>query len=49
MTIEISDMKHLEKVMKSLRGIPGVVSVDRARAVPLDLSQAAQGPATGPR
>ena len=48
-TIEISDMKHLEKVMKSLRGIPGVLSVDRARAVPLDLSQAAQGPATGSR
>ena len=48
-TIEISDMKHLEKVMKSLRGIPGVLAVDRARAVPLDLSQAAQGPATGSR
>ncbi|MCX6550961.1 MAG: bifunctional (p)ppGpp synthetase/guanosine-3',5'-bis(diphosphate) 3'-pyrophosphohydrolase [Acidobacteria bacterium] len=48
-TIEISDMKHLEKVMKSLRGIPGVLSVDRARAVPLDLSQTAQGPTTGPR
>jgi GTP pyrophosphokinase len=48
-TIEISDMKHLEKVMKSLRGIPGVSSVDRARAVPLDLSQSARGPSTGPR
>jgi GTP pyrophosphokinase len=48
-TIEISDMKHLEKVMKSLRGIPGVLSVDRARAVPLDLSQPAPGAATGPR
>jgi hypothetical protein len=48
-TIEISDMKHLEKVMKSLRGIAGVVSVDRARAVPLDLSQTAQGPSTGSR
>jgi GTP pyrophosphokinase len=48
-TIEISDMKHLEKVMKSLRGIPGVLGVERARAVPLDLSQPAQGPATGPR
>jgi GTP diphosphokinase / guanosine-3',5'-bis(diphosphate) 3'-diphosphatase len=48
-TIEISDMKHLEKVMKSLRGIPGVVSVDRARAVPLDLSQSAPGSPTGPR
>ncbi|HOG29582.1 MAG TPA: bifunctional (p)ppGpp synthetase/guanosine-3',5'-bis(diphosphate) 3'-pyrophosphohydrolase [Vicinamibacterales bacterium] len=48
-TIEISDMKHLEKVMKSLRGIPGVVAVERARAVPLDLSRAPQGPATGTR
>ena len=48
-TIEISDMKHLEKVMKSLRGIPGVIAVERARAVPLDLSRPAQGPATGPR
>jgi len=35
--------------MKSLRGIQGVLSVDRARAVPLDLSQPAQGPPTGPR
>jgi len=48
-TIEIGDMKHLEKVMKSLRGIPGVVSVERTRAVPLDLSQAAPGSPTGPR
>jgi len=42
-------MKHLEKVTKSLRGTPGVLSVARARAVPLDLSQAAPGPSTGPR
>ena len=48
-TIEISDMKHLEKVMKSLRGTPGVLSVDRARAVPLDLLQSAPGSFTGPR
>jgi len=48
-TIEISDMKHLEKVMKSLRGIPGVLGVDRARAVPLDLSRHARGSATAPR
>jgi GTP diphosphokinase / guanosine-3',5'-bis(diphosphate) 3'-diphosphatase len=48
-TIEIRDLKHLEKVMKSLRGIPGVLSVDRARAVPLDLSQSAPGSPTGPR
>jgi len=49
LTIEISDMKHLEKVMKSLRGIPAVVSVNRARAVPLDLSPPAQGSPTGTR
>ena len=48
-TIEIRDMKHLEKVMKALKGIPGVLSVDRARAVPLDLSQPAPGSATGSR
>jgi GTP diphosphokinase / guanosine-3',5'-bis(diphosphate) 3'-diphosphatase len=48
-TIEIRDMKHLEKVMKALKGVPGVLSVDRARAVPLDLSQPAPGSATGPR
>jgi GTP pyrophosphokinase len=48
-TIEIGDMKHLEKVMKSLRGTTGVVSVDRTRAVPLDLSRAAPGSPTGLR
>ncbi|MEW5984000.1 MAG: bifunctional (p)ppGpp synthetase/guanosine-3',5'-bis(diphosphate) 3'-pyrophosphohydrolase [Acidobacteriota bacterium] len=36
LTVEISDMKHLEKVMKVLKSIPGVVAVDRARAVPRD-------------
>jgi GTP diphosphokinase / guanosine-3',5'-bis(diphosphate) 3'-diphosphatase len=30
MTVEISDMKHLEKVMKSLRGVEGVLGVERA-------------------
>jgi GTP pyrophosphokinase len=30
MTVEIHDLKHLEKVMKSLRGIPGVLDVERA-------------------
>ncbi|MGH9311649.1 MAG: RelA/SpoT family protein [Vicinamibacterales bacterium] len=30
MTIEISDMKHLEKVIKSLRAVKGVVDVERA-------------------
>ncbi len=30
MTVEISDMKHLEKVIKSLKGIEGVLDVERA-------------------
>ncbi len=30
MTVEISDLKHLEKVMKSLRGVSGVLGVERA-------------------
>jgi GTP pyrophosphokinase len=30
MTVEISDLKHLEKVMKSLRGVDGVIDVERA-------------------
>ena len=30
MTIEISDLKHLEKVIKSLRGVDGVLDVERA-------------------
>jgi len=30
MTIEISDLKHLEKVMKSVRGVDGVLNVERA-------------------
>jgi GTP diphosphokinase / guanosine-3',5'-bis(diphosphate) 3'-diphosphatase len=29
MTVEISDMKHLEKVIKSLRAVKGVVDVER--------------------
>jgi GTP pyrophosphokinase len=29
MTVEISDLKHLEKVMKSLRGVAGVIDVER--------------------
>jgi GTP pyrophosphokinase len=29
MTIEISDMKHLERVIKALRGVKGVVEVER--------------------
>jgi len=30
MTVEISDLKHLEKVLKSLRGVTGVLAVERA-------------------
>jgi GTP pyrophosphokinase len=30
MTVEISDMKHLEKVIKSLKGLAGVLDVERA-------------------
>ncbi len=30
MTVEISDLKHLEKVMKSLRTVDGVLDVERA-------------------
>jgi GTP diphosphokinase / guanosine-3',5'-bis(diphosphate) 3'-diphosphatase len=30
MTVEIHDLKHLEKVMKSLKGIAGVLDVERA-------------------
>ena len=29
-TIEISDLKHLEKVMKLLRGVDGVIDVERS-------------------
>jgi len=29
-TIEISDLKHLEKVIKSLKGVEGVLGVERA-------------------
>jgi GTP pyrophosphokinase len=30
MTVEISDLKHLEKVMKSLKAVDGVINVERA-------------------
>ena len=30
MTVEIQDLKHLEKVMKSIRGVEGVLGVERA-------------------
>ena len=30
MTVEISDLKHLERVMKSIRNVEGVLAVERA-------------------
>src|SRR5262245_50605217 len=30
MTVEINDLKHLEKVIKSLKGVEGVIDVERA-------------------
>ena len=30
MTVEVNDLKHLDKVMKSLRGVDGVLNVERA-------------------
>jgi (p)ppGpp synthase/HD superfamily hydrolase len=30
MTVEISDLKHLEKVIKSLKAVDGVLGVERA-------------------
>ena len=33
MTVEISDVKHLEKVMKSIKNVDGVLAVERASAV----------------
>ena len=30
MTIEISDLKHLERVIKAVRGVQGVLDVSRA-------------------
>ena len=30
MTVEISDLKHLEKVMKSIKSVEGVIAVERA-------------------
>jgi GTP diphosphokinase / guanosine-3',5'-bis(diphosphate) 3'-diphosphatase len=32
MTVEISDLKHLEKVMKSLKSVTGVIGVERTIA-----------------
>jgi GTP pyrophosphokinase len=29
-TVEIADLRHLEKVMKAIRGVDGVVAVERA-------------------
>ena len=30
MTVEIKDVKHLEKVIKSIRGVEGVLGVERS-------------------
>jgi hypothetical protein len=30
MTVEIADVKHLDRVIKALRGVEGVVAVERA-------------------
>jgi hypothetical protein len=30
MTVEIADLRHLEKVMKAIRAVEGVVAVERA-------------------
>jgi (p)ppGpp synthase/HD superfamily hydrolase len=30
MTVEISDVRHLDSVMKSIRGVTGVLAVERA-------------------
>ena len=32
MTVEIQDLKHLEKVIKSIRGVDGVIGVERSAA-----------------
>jgi GTP pyrophosphokinase len=33
-TVEIKDMKHLEQVIKSVRGVEGVLNVERAAPIP---------------
>ena len=33
-TVEIKDMKHLEQVIKSVRGIKGVLNVERSSPIP---------------
>jgi GTP diphosphokinase / guanosine-3',5'-bis(diphosphate) 3'-diphosphatase len=48
-TIQIGDMKHLEKVMKSLRGVKGMRSLERARAIPKDPGQPTSASSTLPR
>jgi hypothetical protein len=30
-TVEITDLTHLEKVIKSLRGVKGVLGIERGR------------------
>jgi GTP pyrophosphokinase len=31
LTVEISDVKHLDKVMRAIKNVPGVMSVERMR------------------
>jgi GTP diphosphokinase / guanosine-3',5'-bis(diphosphate) 3'-diphosphatase len=33
-TVEIRDVKHLEQVIKSVRGVAGVLKVERAAPIP---------------
>jgi len=33
-TVEINDVKHLEQVIKSVRGVAGVLNVERTAAIP---------------
>ncbi len=42
-TVQISDVKHLEKVMKSLRGVKGILAVERARPTGGEPSSRAEG------
>ena len=33
MTVEIKDVKHLEKVIKSIKGVDGVLGVERSESL----------------
>lgn len=34
LTLSVSDARHLEKVLKAIRGVPGVIDVERSAAAP---------------